>query len=94
MRRSGWPAALVMTLLSLTLLQLPAGAAPRAGDWGRFQFDMGNSGFNRFETTLTSGNVAGLTQAWFLPVDRSNPAVVGGTLYQGGRAIDAGVASS
>src|SRR2546427_12277443 len=92
MTRFGWLAVLGAAMLaSLTAVPAPVGAAVRArSDWVRFQYDAGNSGFDRHERILNTGNVGDLAQAWAVPVFyTSNPSVVGGGVYAGGTAIDA-----
>jgi outer membrane protein assembly factor BamB len=85
-----WPSFLG-AIVFVSLTAFPAGAGVRArSDWPRFQYDAGNSGFNRHERILNAGNVGGLTQAWAVPVYyTSNASVVGGVVYAGGTAIDA-----
>ena len=68
----------------LGLLLLPIATASTAnaavaakGDWAKFQFDLGNSGFNRFESTTNAGNVGHLKQAWSVQTDTANPAQAG-----------------
>lgn len=84
-------------LISVLLLASTLSAGPSAfassavrGDWPKFQFDQGNSGFNRFETIIGPSNVASLTQAWEQDVGgSSSPSVANGVLYEGSRAFDA-----
>src|SRR5947207_1191401 len=92
MTRFRWLAVVgAAVLASLTAVPAPVGAAARArSDWVKFQYDAGNSGFNRHERILNAGNVATLTEAWAVPVSyTSDPSVVGGVVYGAGAAIDA-----
>jgi outer membrane protein assembly factor BamB len=69
---------------AVVLAALPAGAA--VGNWPEFRSDPINSGTNPAETTITTANVASLTQRWTATTGAgifSSPAVVGGVLYVG-----------
>lgn len=75
-----------------TLASAPASPTAGAGDWATWQHDLGGSRFNADERTLTPAVVAaGLEPKWsFVFPDSdgaqsSQPAVVGDTLYVGGR---------
>ena len=59
-------AALVaaMSLLLLTALSSAPAGASSAVDWSTFGFDAQRTGYNPFETTIGTGNAAGLHKLW------------------------------
>lgn len=82
------PILAVATLLLSTGITA-AGPAPNA-DWPMWQFDSQGSRYNRNETTLTPANVGSLQLKWAFAfpnavAQSSQPAVVDGVLYSGGR---------
>lgn len=81
-------AAIVGVCLAAPHAQAAAGAA--TGDWPMWQHDIAGSRSNPDETTITPTRVGGLALKWafaFPGADAasSQPAVVGDTLYVGGR---------
>src|SRR5947209_5058287 len=55
-------------------------------DWPQFHRDVARTGNNPFENTLTTGNVAQLSEAWTFTTGgavESSPAVVNGVLFVG-----------
>src|SRR5262249_2724110 len=57
-----------------------------AADWPQFHSDVAHTGVNPSETSLSSANVAGLTETWSAsigPGGESSPAVVDGVAYVG-----------
>src|SRR5215831_12977869 len=49
--------------------------------WAQFRFDDRHSGFDRYETRLTTSNVASLVKLWSFQSVLSPPAVIGRTAY-------------
>lgn len=89
--RSGSRGLLVLGTVCLALgLVWVSSAVAAPGDWPMWQHDVSGSRFNPDETTLSPANVGKLALAWsfaFPGADAasSQPAVVGDTLYVGGR---------
>jgi outer membrane protein assembly factor BamB len=82
-RRSAFAGLVAFWLLIATL---PAGAQVGTADWPEFRSDAINSGTNPAETTITTANVASLTQRWTATTGAgiySSPSVVDGVLYVG-----------
>ena len=73
--------------LARSALLIAAAALVLAGcDWPTFRFDATHTGYNPFERTLDSGNVATLTEDWIADAGdsvESSPIVAGGVLYEG-----------
>src|SRR5437773_9248046 len=60
---------------------------PRSAvDWWKFQFDLGNTGYNPFEDTIGPGNVGDLIQGWSVDLGNlvglgQSPVVADGSLF-------------
>ena len=77
-------------LLTLPLLvqarSVSAAGTPTFASWPQARFDLANSGFNPYETSIDSTNAAHLQQSWVRSDDQSSnaaPAVVDNTVYMG-----------
>ncbi len=83
------PAALPLLVLVPVLLggsSVSAAAAPTFASWPQARFDLANSGFNPYETSIDSTNAARLQQAWVRTDDQSSnaaPAVADNIIYMG-----------
>ena len=86
--------ALRIPVLAVAILVLSCSApstAPRTGsDWTMWQFDLQGSRYNANESTLSPTNVGSLQLKWAFGfpgaiAQSSQPAVVNGTVYSGGR---------
>ena len=73
--------------LGASALLIAAAALVLAGcDWTTFRFDVAHTGYNPFESTLNTGNVATLAEDWIADTGdqvESSPIVAGGVLYEG-----------
>src|SRR6266571_1503712 len=79
-----------MAVTSLSLGAAPSARAAHAvrttASWSKFHFDLADSGFGRYETTLSPSNVSTLTMKWSTSTGGdvwSSPAVSGGLVYVG-----------
>lgn len=63
----------------------PAPISPSAGDWTTFMGDPGHTGYNAFETTITSGSAPNLKLHWKGKAYKisAQPLVVNGVVYWG-----------
>lgn len=64
-------------------------------DWPKYQFDLGNTGWNRFENVLSTSNVGSLHRLWSIPIGQrpGSPSTGNGLVYFGAndgvmRAVD------
>ena len=62
---------------------MPLGPAQIVTDWPKYHFDVANTGYNHYETTIGPSNVSTLTLAWHYNagVVPGTPAVARGSLY-------------
>lgn len=90
--RPAWLLAAIAALICLALVRPIASASTVAAPgsevpdgWPQFGFDASHSGHNPAETILNISNVAGLSEAWQLTLDKgfdlSSPVIADGVLY-------------